>query len=90
MQQKRQHYVPRSYLELFRDKSEKGVKVHALSLKTQNIFTTNPANILAESDFYTITGKNHERILAVENSLTNIEGAFINVFRNPVEKRTDT
>lgn len=79
---KRQHTVPKCYLENFSD--ENGF-VWVLDIK-DNIFKTKPENILVESHFYTVTLKNREKSLIVEDTLANIEGAYITIFKNKISK----
>lgn len=79
---KRHHTVPKCYLENFTD-NEGFVWV----LDTKNsIFRIKPENILLENHFYTITLKNGEKSLVVEDTLANIEGAYINIFQNKISK----
>jgi hypothetical protein len=79
---KRQHTVPKCYLENFSD--EDGF-VWVLDTK-DNIFNTSPENILVESHFYTITLKNGEKSFLIEDTLANIEGAYATLFRDKISK----
>jgi hypothetical protein len=79
---KRQHTIPKCYLENFSD--EDGF-VWVLDTK-DNIFKTNPENILVESHFYTITLKNGEKSFFIEDTLANIEGAYATLFRDKISK----
>lgn len=80
--QKRQHTVPRCYLENFADQ-EGFVWV----LDTENkIFKIKPENILVENNFYTVTLKNGEKSLLIEDTLANIEGAYANIYQNKISK----
>lgn len=79
---KRHHTVSRCYLENFTDKS--GL-VWVLDTK-DNIFNTSPGNILVEHHFYTITLKNGEKSLFVEDTLSNIESSYIAIFRDKISK----
>lgn len=82
MTKKRHHTVPKCYLENFTD-SDGFVWV----LDTKNsIFRIKPENILLENHFYTITLKSGEKSLVVEDTLANIEGAYIATFKNKIEK----
>lgn len=77
---KRHHTVPRSYLNGFAD--ENG---HVWVLDTNNkIFSTNPVNVLVEHHFYRITLKNGEKSVVVEDTLANIEGAYVDIFKNKI------
>ena len=80
---KRHHTIPKCYLENFTD--ENG-KVWVLDIKDK-IFDVKPENILVEKHFYTITIKSGEKSLIVEDTLANIEGAYISIFRDKIEKR---
>jgi hypothetical protein len=81
---KRHHTVPKCYLENFTD-SDGFVWV----LDTRdNIFRIKPENILLENHFYTITLKDGEKSLVVEDTLANIEGAYIAIFQSKIEKET--
>lgn len=78
----RQHTVPRCYLQNFTD--EDGF-VWVLDTK-DNIFKIKPKNILVENHFYTITLKNGEKSLFVEDTLANIENAYTTIFANKISK----
>ncbi len=80
--QKRHHTVPLCYLENFTDSNG---HVWVLDVK-DNIFNTNPENILVESNFYTITLKNGEKSLLVEDTLANIESSYGAIFINKISK----
>ncbi len=79
---KRHHTVPKCYLENFTDIDD---FVWVLDTR-DNIFRIKPENILLENHFYTITLKNGEKSLVVEDTLANIEGAYIAIFQNKIEK----
>lgn len=80
--QKRQHTVPRCYLQHFTD-SVGFVWV----LDTSNkIYKIKPENILVESHFYTITLKSGERSFLVEDTLSNIEYEYSNIFETKISK----
>ncbi|NVN96527.1 MAG: DUF4238 domain-containing protein [Bacteroidetes bacterium] len=81
MTKKRHHTIPRCYLENFTD--ENGF-VWVLDTK-DNIFNIKPENVLLENHFYTITLKNGEKSLVVEDTLANIEGAYISIFENKIK-----
>ncbi len=78
----RQHTVPRCYLQHFAD-SEGFVWV----LNTNNkIFKIKPENILKENHFYTVTLKTGEKSFMVENTLSNIENSYANIYENKIMK----
>jgi hypothetical protein len=79
---KRHHTIPKCYLEGFTD--ENG-KVWVLDTKDE-IFDTNPINIFVESHFYTITLKNGEKSLVIEDTLANIENAYADIYRNKISQ----
>lgn len=74
--------MPRCYLENFTDHDG---FVWVLDTK-DNIFRIKPENILLENHFYTITLKDGEKSFVVEDTLANIEGAYIAIFQNKIEK----
>lgn len=79
---KRHHTVPRCYLQNFTD--ENGF---VWVLDTQNkIFKIKPENILVENHFYTITLKNGEKSLVIEDTLANIEGAYAGIFVDKISQ----
>lgn len=82
MKKKRQHTIPKCYLENFSDNDG---YVWVLD-KNNKIFKTNPINILTENQFYSITLKNGEKSLVVEDTLANIEGAYISIFKEKISK----
>jgi hypothetical protein len=79
---KRHHIVPKCYLENFVD--DDGF-VWVLDTE-DSIFNIKPANILVENHFYTITLKNGEKSLFVEDTLANIESKYIDIFNNKLSK----
>ena len=79
---KRHHTVPKCYLENFA--AEDGF-VWVLDTK-DNIFKIKPENILVENHFYTVTLKNGDKSLLVEDTLANIEGAYTTIFRDKLSK----
>jgi len=79
---KGQHTVPRCYLANFADKDG---FVWVLDTKDK-IFRIKPENILIENNFYTITLKSGEKSLIVEDSLSDIEGLYAEIFKNKIEK----
>lgn len=79
---KKHHIIPKCYLENFAD--DEGF-VWILDTK-DNIFKTKPVNTLLENHFYAITLKNGEKSLIVEDTLANIEGSYISIFQDKIEK----
>lgn len=80
--QKRQHTVPRCYLQHFTDADG---FVWVLDTKDK-IFKIKPDNILVENHFYTITLKNGEKSLVIEDTLSHIEGAYSVIFEEKISK----
>jgi hypothetical protein len=78
----RQHTVPRCYLQHFTD-SEGFVWVLDIDNK---VFKVKPENILKENHFYTVTLKTGEKSFVVENTLSNIENAYANIYENKIMK----
>lgn len=79
---KRHHTVPRCYLQNFTDEAG-----FVWVLNTENkIFKIKPENILVENHFYTITLKNGEKSLVIEDTLANIEGAYANIFADKISQ----
>lgn len=83
VKQKGHHYITESYQRNFSD--EKG---HVWILNAEKkIYNTNPENSFKESHFYTVTLPEGGGSLAVEKTLAEIEGGFINVLHNKIEKQ---
>ncbi len=80
---KRHHTVPKSYLEEFTDKDG---FVWVLD-RENRIFNTNPINILVQKKFYTVTLKNGEKSLVVEDALADIEGEYIKIFNEKIKQK---
>jgi len=80
--QKRQHTVPRCYLQHFTDADG---FVWVLDTKDK-IFRIKPENILVENHFYTITLKNGEKSVIVEDTLAKIEGEYSTIFEQKLSK----
>jgi len=78
---KRHHTIPKCYLENFTDSDG---FVWVLDIK-DNIFRIKPENILLENHFYTITLKDGEKSLVIEDTLANIEGDYIAIFQNKIK-----
>jgi hypothetical protein len=66
---KRQHFVPRTYLKHFSEKSGEKYFIHALPSKateTDKIFHSNITNVAFEKHLYTLPGQTIEQQMAVE------------------------
>ncbi len=69
---KKQHFVPKSYLEAWCDPAcpkKQTPYVWLFSCDGADIKRKSPKNIFYETDMYTILGKNGERILTLEHGL---------------------
>ncbi len=83
MQNVGHHYVTESYQLLFADSND---RVTVLTPEGK-IITANPKNFFKTDHFYTVKMANGGGTLAVENILSQIEGAFIAVMKDKVHKR---
>lgn len=89
MKQKKQHYVPRTYLKSWCDPNRPPKQVPYVwlhSLDGQTIRKKSPDNIFTESNFYTIKGINGSRDLVLENGLSELENLFARARRNMLSK----
>ncbi len=76
---KRQHFVPRTYLNKFGVERKNGdYQIHALDKSNlENIFPINTAKVCVKKDFYTIEGKSEEDRQLIENFYgDNIESKY--------------
>lgn len=81
---KKQHKIPRTYLEAFTD-SEGLVWVADKNLK---LYQQKPVNLLTEADYYTIRFGAGGGTLAVETKfLGGIEGSYSKLYREKIEKQ---
>jgi len=79
---KHHHTVPRCYLQNFTDGDG---FVWILDTKDK-IFRRKPESILVENHFYTVTLKNGEKSLFVEDTLANIESEYATIFNNKISQ----
>lgn len=85
MEKKKQHTVPRSYLENFAD--EKGmVWVLAEEASSKKVFKSAPKNLLTGNHFYTIEFNKGGMPFIIEDTLANIEGRFATIFREKISQ----
>jgi len=84
MKKKKQHTIPRCYLENFID--GKG-NLHVLDLKEKKIFTTKPSKVLRDNHFYTIKFPKGGGSLVVENTLEKIESEYASIFHHKIKER---
>ncbi len=90
MGHKKQHYVPRSYLEAWCDPNvppKQKPYVWLQSPDGKTVRRKSPDNIFTETDFYTITGVDGSRDLILEHGLAQLENRFARVRRVTLSKR---
>ncbi len=90
MQHSKQHYVPKSYLESWCDPDcpeQMEPYVWTFNEDGSSSKKKAPKNIFYEKDMYTIKGKDGERDLSIEHSLSSLEGAFTGIRDNKLAKR---
>ncbi|MGM0582952.1 MAG: DUF4238 domain-containing protein [Bacteroidota bacterium] len=80
---KRQHYVPRTYLQKFAIKRKKNYNIHAADKNNlENIIFPNITNICLETDIYTLTGQTKEQRQALETFYSdNVESVYNEVYQ---------
>lgn len=84
MKKKKQHIIPKCYLENFTD--EDG-NLYVLELNEKKIFPTKPKKILTDNHFYTIKFPQGGGSLVVENTLEKIESKYASIFHNKIKER---
>jgi len=84
MKKKKQHTIPKCYLENFTD--ENG-NLYVLDLEGKKIFKTKPKKILTDNHFYTIKFPQGGGSFVVENTLEKIESDFSSIFHNKIKER---
>lgn len=89
MSHKKQHYVPRSYLEAWCDPNipQKQEPYVWMQARDGSVRKKSPANILTETDFYTIQGVNGVRNLVLEHGLAQLESRFARLRRVTLSKK---
>lgn len=90
MENKSQHYVPRSYLKAWCDPEtpESQAPYVWMFLKDgTGVRKKSPSNIFCETDFYTIRTADGERDLTLESNLCRLEGEFANLRESKLNKR---
>ena len=85
MKQKGHHFITESYQRNFTDRNG-----HVWILTSEKkIFNTNPENSFKEDHFYTVKLPGGGGSLVVEKTLAEIEGGFIAVVNNKIQKAAD-
>lgn len=83
---KRQHAVPKFYLDRFSDGSGYVSAHDKINLRTHSRISTK--NITVESDFYTLRHVTEDDIYYVEEALGNLETTVAEIMREVVRQRT--
>ena len=80
---KRQHYVPRTYLQKFAVKRKKNYYINAIDKKNlEQIIFPNIKNVCLETDIYTLTGQTKEQRQALETFYSdNVENVYNEVYQ---------
>jgi hypothetical protein len=90
MKNKRQYYVPRSYLKAWCDpetpKSQTPY-VWMFSKDRADSRKKSPEKIFCETDFYTIQTEDGKRDLSLEHNLSWLEGEFTKLRKNKLDRR---
>lgn len=87
---KGQHYVPKSYLEAWCDKTTPSTHEPYVWLFPKSggkPINKAPRNVFKETDFYTVITQEGERDLHIENNLSRVESNFIALRRNKLDRR---
>lgn len=84
MGKKKQHIIPRCYLQNFTDKND---FVYVLGKKNKKTFKTKPINILTGNYFYTIKFPESGGSFIVENTLEKIESKYASLFKDKINKK---
>jgi hypothetical protein len=89
MQYKKQHWIPRSYLEAWCDNDIPDGYAPYVWLYSRDWTRSKkkaPENIFTENDMYTIKLANGERNLSIEHGLSGLETEFAKVIQNKILK----
>src|SRR5215208_6696699 len=89
MGHKRQHYVPRSYLEAWCDPDcppKQRPYVWRFSKGGGQVRKKSPEKIFRQTDIYTIRAEEGQRDLTIEMNLSRLEGEFTKLRRNKLDK----
>jgi len=80
---KRQHYVPRTYLQKFAIKRKKKYNINAADKNNlEKIIFPNITNVCLETDIYTLTGQTKEQRQALETFYSdNVENIYNEVYQ---------
>jgi len=85
----KQHYVPECYLRGWVDpKTPAGQEPYVwIFNRGEKVGRKKaPSNIFTETDLYTIRLKTGEKDYSIEETLSNLEGRYANIFRNKIQK----
>ncbi len=89
MTHRRQHTIPKCYLEAWCDPAAPSTQepyVWIISTHGASVRRRAPANLFRETDFYTLRRNNGDRDLKVEHSLGKLESSFSKVRRSTLEQ----
>lgn len=80
---KRQHYVPRTYLQKFAIKRKKNYNINAVDkANLEKIIFPNITNVCLETDIYTLKGQTKEQRQALETFYSdNVENVYNEVYQ---------
>ncbi len=85
----KQHYVPECYLRGWVDpKTPAGQEPYVwIFNRGEKVGRKKaPSNIFTETDLYTLRLKTGEKDYSIEETLSNLEGRYANIFRNKIQK----
>ncbi|GAB6172674.1 hypothetical protein JCM15765_21520 [Paradesulfitobacterium aromaticivorans] len=92
MENKKQHYIPQSYLESWCDPNiPEGYDkyVWMFDYNGQKVKKKSPKNIFYESDMYTIYDEKGNRFLDIERGLCGLEGKFASIRDNKLQAKKE-
>lgn len=81
MKKRKHHIIPKCYLDNFAD-TDNRIYIY----RNNEIFASRPAASLVENHFYTITIEGGGASYIVEDTLANIEGSFIKIYRDKLSR----
>jgi len=88
---KRQHYVPRTYLDKFAVKRKKNFNINAIeknNLDKSKIIFPNINNVCIETDIYTLAGKTRAQRMALETFYSdNVENVYNEVYQTLTDEK---
>lgn len=91
MKHKKQHWVPKSYLEAWTDPDRPARHDPFVWVFSKDGSTSRrraPSNLFTESDMYTLTLEDGTRDLRIEHGLSGLENAFAKIRKNTITPRS--